>query len=96
MTKHIVMWKIKDESKAESALKIKNGLEGLVGKIDGLISAEVGINTNPSDMAFDVVLYSEFTSQSALDGYQSNPLHLEVAGFVRSVAVERHVVDYEC
>ena len=95
MTKHIVMWKIKNENKLENALKIKSGLEDLKGKIEGLIDIEVGINTNPSDMAFDVVLYSTFISQSALDGYQSNPLHLEVAGFVRSVAVERHVVDYE-
>lgn len=95
MTKHIVMWKIKNENKAENALKIKNGLEGLKGKIDGLYDIEVGINTNPSDMSFDVVLYSVFENQSALDAYQSNPLHLEVAGFVRSVAEERHVVDYE-
>lgn len=95
MTKHIVMWKIKDENKADNALKIKNGLEGLKGKIDGLLDIEVGINTNPSDMAFDVVLFSSFTDQAALDSYQSNPLHLEVAGFVRSVAEERHVVDYE-
>lgn len=95
MTKHIVMWKIKDENKAENALKIKNGLEGLKGKIDGLADIEVGINTNPSDMSFDVVLYSVFDDQAALDAYQANPLHLEVAGFVRSVATERHVVDYE-
>ena len=94
MTKHIVMWKIADKEK--NAPVIKKGLEGLKGKIEGLVDIEVGVNTNSSDAAFDVVLYSVFTTQDALDGYQQNPLHLEVAGFVRSVALERRVVDYEC
>ena len=94
--KHIVMWKLADDDrKAENMIKIKNGLEGLNGKIDGMRSAEVGINVNGSDMAFDVVLVSEFDGAKALDAYQKNPLHLEVASFVRSVVVERRVVDYE-
>lgn len=93
MIKHIVMWKIQDKEK--NAPEIKARLEGLMGKIDGLLKIEVGINTNPSDMAYDVALYSEFESQSALDGYQSNPIHLNEAAFVRSVAVSRCVADYE-
>ncbi len=93
--KHIVMWKIKDENKEENAKKIKQLLEALKGKIDGIISMEVGINTGKADTSYDVVLVSEFESQKALDDYQVNPIHLEAAGFVRSVAVKRAVVDYE-
>lgn len=94
--KHIVMWKLADgDKKAENMRKIKESLEGLNGKIAGMRCAEVGINQNASDMAFDVVLVSEFDSAQALEAYQVNPLHLEVASFVRSVAIERHVVDYE-
>ena len=43
MVRHIVMWKLKDQtedgSKAENAAAIKAGLEGLVRKIDGLLKA---------------------------------------------------------
>ncbi len=94
--KHIVMWKLADGAdKMKNMQKIKEGLEGLNGKITGMRAAQVGINQNTSDMAFDVVLVSDFDSAQALAAYQENPLHLEVASFVRSVAVERHVVDYE-
>ncbi len=99
MVKHIVMWKVKEHevhgTKEEVMHKIKKGLEGLKGKIDGLEEIEVGINFNASDAAFDVVLNSVFTSKEALEGYQNHPKHLEVAnGLVRQVATSRVVVDY--
>lgn len=93
--KHIVMWKLKAENKVENARKIKEGLEGLHGKIEGLKAIEVGINVNSSDAAFDVVLVSAFENAEALERYQVNPLHVKVAEFVRSVAADRKVVDYE-
>lgn len=93
--KHIVMWRIKDENKAENSLKVKELLEGLKDKIDGIKQIEVGINVETSDASYDLVLVSEFESKKALDDYQVNPLHVEVAGFVREIAVSRVVVDYE-
>lgn len=94
--KHIVMWKIADsDTKSENMQKIKRGLEGLNGKIEGMKSAQVGINVNPSDAAFDIVLVSAFDSAAALAAYQTHPLHVEIASFVRSVAIDRKVVDYE-
>ena len=42
MTKHIILWNLKDEldetRKAEIKADIKKGLEGLQGKIPGLLS----------------------------------------------------------
>lgn len=93
--KHIVMWKLKEENKTENAKKIKAGLEALIKTIPEIKSIEVGINTNDSDMAFDVVLISEFKNQADLDSYQNNPKHLEVASFVRSAVCDRKVVDFE-
>lgn len=99
MVKHIVMWKLKETAegngKEQNAGIIKEKLEGLRGRIPGLISIEVGIDVNRSEMAFDVVLYSEFESLEALQGYQKNPEHLKAAGFVRAVKENRVVVDYE-
>ena len=49
MVRHVVMWKLKDEaegaSKAENAVKMARMLEGLVGKIGGLLKLEVGIDS---------------------------------------------------
>ena len=100
MVKHIVMWKVAEHpvqgSKEEVMAKIKAGLEGLKGQIEGLVEIEVGMNFNPAETAYDVVLYSVLESKEALAFYQAHPKHLEVANnLVRQVATSRVVVDYE-
>jgi len=98
MIKHIVAWKLKDEAhgndKETNAGIIKEKLEGLVGKIPGLLKAKV-VKTVDNCKDFDVTLISRFESADALAGYQSNPLHQEVATFVRSVVDARACIDYE-
>jgi hypothetical protein len=99
MIKHIVMWKLKDlaegKSKIENAKEIKVMLENLKGKIPGVKAIEVGLNIEPSEQAYDVVLYSEFENIDALNTYQKHPEHLKVAEFVGKVREARTVVDYE-
>ncbi len=99
MIKHIVMWRLKDEAagatKEENALKLKDALESLKGKIELLKAAEVGINFNPSPAAFDVVLYSEFEDQEGLNAYQNHPEHVKIVDFVGEIRTDRAVVDYE-
>ena len=97
MIKHIVMWNLKETAegatKAENAAKIKQGLEALVGQIEGLLSAQVGTGIN--EKGFDLCLYSEFASKEALAFYQSHPLHDNVRQFVHKVVTERVVCDFE-
>lgn len=99
MIKHIVLWRLKESaegcSAAENALKIKQCLEALNGKIPGMLRLEVGIDFSREDGSSEVALYSEFDSRAALDGYQSHPLHEEVKALVMAVRLERRVVDYE-
>lgn len=99
MTKHIVMWRLKDftngANKEENAKKLKSLLESLKTKISEIRRIEVGINVNPSNAAFDVVLYSEFDSLGDLKAYQKHPEHLKIVSFVNEVRSERGVVDYE-
>lgn len=99
MIKHIVLWKLKDEangnSKAENAKAIKEKLESLKGKIEGLIHIEVGIDFLHSPESADIVLYSEFESREALDFYQQHPLHKAIMPFIAEARSERRVVDYE-
>lgn len=99
MIKHIVMWRLKDEAlgatKEENALKLKETLEGLKDHISELKEVEVGLNFNPSDAAFDVVLYSVFDDKQGLEAYQNHPEHLKVVDFVGEIRTDRAVVDYE-
>lgn len=97
MIKHIVMWRLDETAgdKTANALKVKQLLEGLNGRIPGLLKLEVGIDFSQESDSSDVVLYSEFESRQALDAYQAHPAHAEVAPFVKSVRAERRLVDYE-
>lgn len=98
MVKHIVMWKLKDfaegSSRIENAKHIKELLESLKDKIAEIKSIEAGININNSDSAYDVVLYSEFEDDAALEAYQNHPEHIKVADFIGKVKEHRVVVDY--
>ena len=98
MIKHIVMWKLKDEAhgndKATNARLVKEKLEALSGKIDGLLKIEVGIDFLGGGN-FDVVLYSELSSKEALDAYQNHPLHQAALPFIREAVIDRKAVDYE-
>lgn len=99
MIKHIVFWKLKEtahgNSKTENAKLIKDKLEALNGKINGLIRLEVGINFLESEANYDVALYSELDSKESLDIYQNHPLHQALLPFVREAVDGRVAVDYE-
>ena len=97
MVKHMIIWKLKDEleNKEEVALKIKESLEGLVGKIEGLLSMNIIIESLPSSSG-DIMMDSSFESKEALDFYQEHPLHKEIAGgLVRPAVSVRLSYDYE-
>lgn len=98
MVKHIVFWKLKDEangmSKAENAAAIKQKIEDLNGKIEGCIKLEVGFDFLHSAESADVVLYSEFKNEEALDFYANHPLHKAVMPFIAEARSERRVIDY--
>lgn len=95
MIKHIVMWNLKEENKIENAKKLKLLLEDLKKDIKEINEIEVGINLNNSDASMDVMLYSVFNNLDALDVYQNHPKHLNVKEFVKEIATDRKVVDYE-
>ena len=97
MVKHIILWKLKEslseEEKAAARAEAKRRLEALNGKIDGMISLKVITDRLPSSNA-DMMLDSEFETEEALAGYQTNPLHVEAATYVRSVVEARLCLDF--
>ena len=99
MIRHIILWKLKDEYTFEEKTRIKQGmkegLEGLEGRIPGLLSITVHINGLESSNA-DAMLESAFESVDALKNYAVNPLHVEVADTrVRPYTAERKCLDFE-
>ena len=96
MVKHIILWKLKSEFNNDEVKKgIKNGLEGLFGKIEGLLEIKVETVTLDSSNV-DVMLYSVFESEDALKGYAVHPEHVKVADtFVRPYTETRSCIDFE-
>ena len=74
---------------------IKEGLEGLVGKVPGLLEVHVNINGLPTSNA-DVMLDTTLENFEALKGYAVHPAHVAVAdGKVRPYTKTRVCMDYE-
>ena len=100
MVKHIILWTLNPElSEAEKAkvkAEIKAGLEGLVGKVPGLIDVKVIIDGRLASSNADVMLDSTLESEEALKGYAAHPEHVAVAnGKVRPYTVQRSCLDFE-
>ncbi len=97
MVKHIIIWSLKEDikDKAELINKIKVELEGLVGKIDGLLEMKIISGGLPSSKG-DFMLDSTFTDAAALNAYAVHPDHVKIAdGLVRPNVSARACYDYE-
>lgn len=98
MIKHIVMWNVRGDTPAEklrSISQLQRSFDSLRGRIPGLLHLEIGVDSSRIDYACDVVLYSEFESQAALDAYGTHPEHLRVKNEVADLRITRHQVDYD-
>lgn len=99
MVKHVILWTLKDEYSAEEKAKIKQGikegLEGLLGKVPGL--KEIKVNISPLESSnCDLMLDSTLEDEAALKGYAVHPAHVEVADTkVRPFTASRVCMDYE-
>ncbi len=97
MVKHIILWQLKDEVTDKAAVKagIKAGLEGLKGRIPGLLDIRVRTEGLPSSNA-DVMLDSSFADAASLKGYATHPEHVAVANAkVRPFTKTRLCLDFE-
>lgn len=99
MVKHIILWTLKEMSDSEKeSVKagIKEGLEGLKGKIPGLVEIKVITSGRLDSSNADLMLDSTFESEEALKGYAKHPDHVAVAdGKVRPFTVSRSCLDFE-
>ncbi len=100
MVKHIILWtlnpELSEEEKTAVKAGIKEGLEGLVGKVPGLIDVVVNVDGRLASSTCDVMLDSTLESPEALKAYATHPEHVAVAnGKVRPYTVQRTCLDFE-
>lgn len=94
MITHIVLFKLKDRS-PESVEKTAQVLRNLEGKIDELLSIEVGVDVLHSERSFDIALTTTFESLDALQAYQVHPEHKKVLEHMATARESSVSVDYE-
>ncbi len=99
MIKHVILWKLDDnlsvDEKKTVKVNAKRELEGLVGKVPGLISMTINIDGIESSSNADMMLDSTLESVEALSVYRDHPEHVRVAnGFVRPYTVQRLCLDF--
>lgn len=96
MVKHIVLWTLQEDKKADAA-KIAADLEkrfkSLLGVVDGLTEIEVGQTFNGG--TYDLVLNCTFTTRAAAEAYQTHPGHVAIKQIVHTLVCGRECVDYE-
>lgn len=100
MVKHIILWtlnpELSDQEKANVKKGIKEGLEGLKGKVPGLLDVVVNVDGRLQSSNCDVMLDSTLESEEALKAYAVHPAHVEVANTkVRPYTVQRTCLDFE-
>ena len=100
MVKHVILWQLKDELAAEEKVTVKaemkDALEGLMGKIPGLLDVKVYTAGLESSKNAEVMLDTTFTDEAALKAYAVHPEHVAVAdGKVRPFTKYRACLDFE-
>ena len=99
MVYHVVMWNFKEEveeaKKAELQAEMEKHLEGLVGKVPGLLSAKFVAAPLPSS-THDMALVTTLEKVEDVKVYGSHPEHVSVADtYVRPYVCNRACLDFE-
>ena len=94
MIRHVVMFKIKDEYKAEIPQLVEN-FYGMKGRIEGLVDLEAGADFLGSERSYDLALITLFKDRASFEAYPDHPVHLPVKKRMGEVRVSSIACDYE-
>lgn len=94
MVRHICMFKLNEENKAENLAQFVERAKTL-DDIEQLLSCKVVCNgaDMPQDN-YDVALICDFYTKEDLDAYQVHPIHKKFGAFVGQVRKERACIDF--
>jgi hypothetical protein len=98
MVRHIIMFKLKEfESqgiKKQKLTILKKMIDELGNQIKEIDFIEAGINNSSREMAYDLVLVSDFKNPEDLEPYRIHPEHKKVVEFLKEIKLSSAVVDY--
>jgi len=95
MIKHIVCFKLKDNSQVAKE-KARDVLMSMKGNVPLLKNIEVGIDFLGSERSYDIILEVILEDKKALEDYQKDPYHCEVVKkYMHQVREASVAVDYE-
>ena len=69
MIKHVVCYKLKDNSLAKKQ-EVKDMLMSMVGKVSYFVDIQVGLDFLESERSYDVVLEMTFNTKEDMEKYQ--------------------------
>lgn len=94
MIKHIVCFKLKDNSE-ENCLKAKEILLSMQGNVPQIRGIEVGVDFLHSERSYDIILQVLLDDEKALEEYQNDAYHCSVVKpHMHSVREASVAVDY--
>ncbi|MBS13277.1 MAG: stress protein [Gemmatimonadetes bacterium] len=97
MVKHVVLLKLRDGVTSDQTDAVLKGLEGLMGKLEGIVEVTAGRNNSPEGKSkgYEWGFVMTFTDEAARDTYLLHPDHVAVsAETIRPIVEDVLVFDY--
>jgi hypothetical protein len=94
MIRHIVLFWLKEKNEAlvQDTLARLNGMKG---KIPGMLSIDAGADFAGNARSCDICLCETFENREALEAYRTHPAHLPVQAHMHAVMDHSASADYE-
>ena len=94
MLVHIVCWKYKPDTAAQTRDEHRAKLRALPSMIPNIARFDVGADVLHLERSFDTGLVAIFADRDALDHYDSHPEHQKIAAMGRQIAEKVVSVDF--
>lgn len=94
MIRHVVLFKFKPGTSPEGIAEWAAGVDGMRGKIPGLLNMSHGADVLGAARSFDYAIVADFESLGAIGVYDTHPLHEPLKRFSLPNSETIHSVDF--
>ena len=95
---HVLTWRLNGatvEVRRNQGRRVVAAVQALLGRVEGLVSLDVGVNLVEAGDAWDVGAVMVFRNRADLQAYQTHPAHLALKAVVGPLRSERGQLDFE-